>query len=234
MPRCGETSGRSIEVELDLDMAGFNDRHAIVHLPPCYDETSGRYPVTYLLDGGGQRPESWIEEPIEAAAIADELAVDASIEPMILVMAPRSTMRHGFSEQVLEPLITIVDARYRTIPDPSGRAIGGFSVGGTVAAVTAFSGDETFAAVGLFAASWPESLGEELVDAMADRSDRPDVYIHVGDRDPYVRRVPVIESVLAELSIEPTIDVVEGVHDVAFVARYVPDWLRWFDRRLSS
>jgi|GEM_PF-3524359 len=160
------------------------------------------------------------------------MAVNGEIAPVILVMPPRSTKPTGFSD-ILDSLITTVDAAYRTIDEPSGRGLGGFSASGRATAQSAFTGDARSAAVGLFAVTWPDALDVEILDGISDRTDRPAVYVNVGDRDPLMGRIPDIERTLGAVSIDVTVEIVAGGHNVDFVADRLPAWSRWFDSELS-
>ena len=107
------------------------------------------------------------------------MAVNGEIAPVILVMPPRSTKPTGFSD-ILDSLITTVDAAYRTIDEPSGRGLGGFSASGRATAQSAFTGDARSAAVGLFAVTWPDALDVEILDGMSERTDRLADDVNVG------------------------------------------------------
>lgn len=126
-----------------------NRRDVLVYLPSSYERTERRYPVVYMHDGQN------LFDP--ATSFAGEWGVDTA-----LAKAPRKGRRaivvgipnagidrireyspfidpqngggHGdaylaFLSETLKPLI---DARYRTDPDPSATGIVGSSLGGLV------------------------------------------------------------------------------------------------------
>ncbi len=219
---CDETAGRTEEVALD-------DLTALVHLPPCYDANDGAYPTIYLLHGAGMTPSSWVDPAIGADVVAEQLMVNGEIAPVVLVLAPRSAAPDGFVERVMEPLVEAIERDYRVLDAPSSRAVGGFSAGGPATALSAFSGPARFGAVGFFATTWSDRIGETLAESMAERSDRPAVRIDVGDRDRLQGNVERIERDLDPLGLVPEVTVVPGSHDFEFVADRVDDWLIWFD-----
>ncbi len=222
-----------MEVDLDISIRGQSDRHALVHLPPCYDDESGVYPTVYLLHGAGMDPDTWTSPSIRLDDIADRLFVAGEVDPMIVVMPPRSTWSSGFPEEILDPLIAEVDRRFRTIDDADARGIGGFSAGGSGTLQSAFTGDPRVAAVGLYAIVFVDSVGDEMVEGMRNRSDRPVVHMEAGDRDRLQRQFPEITDALAAIGLTPSQELVPGGHDFAYVADRADDWLTWFANELA-
>jgi enterochelin esterase family protein len=130
-------------------------RHALVYLPPNYDESpKTRYPVLYLQHGGGEDETGWIRQG-RANVILDNLIAAGESKPMIIVMAygyakragssspglagpanspeavrAREEMANTFEDDVTQALIPFVDKTYRTIADRDHRAMAGLSMGG--------------------------------------------------------------------------------------------------------
>jgi len=131
-------------------------RHALVYLPPGYDdETKTRYPVLYLQHGGGEDETGWIRQG-RANFILDNLIAAGTAKPMIVVMAYGYARRAGqpvpdlagrpfgspermkamqemtaaFADDVTQALVPYVDSTLRTIPDRDHRAMAGLSMGG--------------------------------------------------------------------------------------------------------
>ena len=147
--------GQVREVWYDSKVTG-TWRHALVYLPPGYDEQpKTRYPVLYLQHGGGEDETGWIRQG-KANFILDNLIAAGSCKPMIVVMAYGYARRAGeappdltgkpfgspemrkamqdmaaaFEDDVTKALIPFVDATYRTLPDRDHRAMAGLSMGG--------------------------------------------------------------------------------------------------------
>ena len=209
------------------------DRDAVVHLPPCYDEGEGNYPTIYLLHGGGMRPESFVDHPINAGAVADALAVDGVIDPVILVMPPRATTFVGFPELVLDVLMNEVDGRYRTADEVSARGIAGFSAGGPALALSVFTGPDRFGTVGFFAAAFTDGAVERVLDGADDFDRRPSVFIEYGEEDRLQSRIVAIEEMLAAFGVTPDVSIVPGDHSLQFVGERIDEWLVEFDSRMS-
>jgi enterochelin esterase family protein len=147
--------GQVREVFYDSKVTG-SWRHALVYLPPKYDEeTKTRYPVLYLQHGGGEDETGWIRQG-RANVILDNLIAAGGAKPMIVVMAYGYARRAGqppadlfgapagspermkamqemtaaFQADLTEALIPFVDSTYRTLSDRDHRAMAGLSMGG--------------------------------------------------------------------------------------------------------
>ena len=118
-------------------------RRAFVYTPPGYDRNqTTRYPVLYLQHGAGENERGWIEQG-RANFILDNLIAAGRAKPMILVVDTGYAMRGGipastnrsargtgaFPEVMLQEIIPMVDAQYRTHPDRAFRAMAGLSMG---------------------------------------------------------------------------------------------------------
>ncbi len=113
-----------------------------VYLPPAYQHTAQQYPALYLLHGSPGSQDDWIRGG-KAAQSADTLIGHGEIPPLIMIF-PDGNGRSGETSewgntadhlQLMEnfvafDLVHYIDQKYRTIPQASNRAIGGFSMGG--------------------------------------------------------------------------------------------------------
>jgi enterochelin esterase-like enzyme len=133
-------------------------RRIFVYTPPGYDtDRDTRYPVLYLQHGGGEDERGWPNQG-RVAFIMDNLLAEGKARPMLVVMeqgyarrpgdpaqpprppaaapgqpAPRpdfSRMFSAFEDVMVNDLIPMIDATYRTIPDRDHRAMAGLSMGG--------------------------------------------------------------------------------------------------------
>ena len=140
-------------------------RRAMVYTPPAYDTADGtRYPVLYLQHGAGEDETSWTKQG-RANFILDNLIATGDAMPMIVVMesgyaltGPLPPMGPGllqpiseaFRALVLDDLVPMVDATYRTLADREHRAVAGLSMGGRQALHVGLSQLDTFASIGAF------------------------------------------------------------------------------------
>jgi enterochelin esterase-like enzyme len=120
-------------------------RSFLVYLPPSYQDTATptrRYPTLYLLHGSPGSEYDWIRGG-KAVQSVDTLIGHGEIPELIMVF-PDGNGRGGETsewgnsfdqKQLMEnfvafDLVHFIDQKYRTIPTPGYRAIGGFSMGG--------------------------------------------------------------------------------------------------------
>lgn len=68
---CGQTSG--VTVDHDIEALDSRADSALVHLPPCYDVGTASYPTVFLLHGAGMIADSWVDHPIRAGEVIDQL-----------------------------------------------------------------------------------------------------------------------------------------------------------------
>jgi enterochelin esterase-like enzyme len=122
---------------------GGRTKPVYVYLPPGYAaHPTRRYPVAYLLHGIPGRPTGFLLT-VRAGVVEDILVARHRGRPMILVMPYGSTGTftdkewvngirpgEGWETFVARDVVRAVDARYRTIPRGSARALIGLSEGG--------------------------------------------------------------------------------------------------------
>ena len=125
----------------------------LVYLPPGYhDEPARRYPVLYLHDGQNLFDDATaFSREWGVDETAERLIAEGAIEPLIIVAlynagdrriaeyTPTRDARHPTSGQAMrhgrmlvEELKPLIDATYRTRPDPASTGLGGSSLGGLV------------------------------------------------------------------------------------------------------
>jgi enterochelin esterase-like enzyme len=116
-------------------------RRAFVYTPPGYAEDQAkRYPVLYLQHGWGEDETAWSNQG-HANLIMDNLISEGKIAPFLIVMTYGMTnhIKIGglkdfditpFQTVMVEELIPYVDTHFRTMADPSKRAMAGLSMGG--------------------------------------------------------------------------------------------------------
>jgi enterochelin esterase-like enzyme len=182
--------GQVREVWYDSKVTG-TWRHALVYLPPGYDEeATTRYPVLYLQHGGGEDETGWIRQG-RANFILDNLLAAGSCKPMIVVMAYGYARRAGqappdlagkpfgspemmkavrdmaaaFEDDVTQALVPFVDSTYRTIADRDHRAMAGLSMGGMQTFQVTLNHLDLFSHIGGFSgAGGLEMLGGQKPD----------------------------------------------------------------------
>jgi enterochelin esterase-like enzyme len=148
-------------------------RRCFVYTPPEYDKNAKkRYPVLYLQHGGGEDETGWGNQG-HANLIMDNLIAEGKAKPFIIVMdngswtmpnqarPPRQGERpagtwpppgwaDGFKKTLLEDIIPMIDADFRTQADQPHRAMAGLSMGGMQTRIITLANPDKFSYVGLF------------------------------------------------------------------------------------
>ena len=112
-----------------------------VLLPPSYAQSARRYPVVYTFHGFGDRPEDLLEA---VRGPLDEAVAAGTSGEYILVGIPGtnrlggsfyvdSAATGGWADMATREVVTLVEARYRAIPEAWARGLAGYSMGGFAA-----------------------------------------------------------------------------------------------------
>lgn len=122
------------------------------YLPPCYGLDGRVYPVLYLIHGSVQTDSHWLD--LGLARHMDEGISSGRYPPFIVIMpysGELGNLSSGGEKSIegvtVNALLPYVDAAYCTLPERTGRAIGGISRGGYWALEIAFLHTDLFAAV---------------------------------------------------------------------------------------
>jgi enterochelin esterase-like enzyme len=158
-------------------------RRLYVYTPPGYETGKARFPVLYLLHGGGGDEGDWTNLG-RAPQILDNLISRGQAKPMIVVMtnenatqmaspevgavpasaAPPGNSMQGqamltFPQSIIADLMPFIDRAFRTLPGRMNRAIAGLSMGGGMTLLAAFNHLDQFSWVGTFSAGLPPMPG---------------------------------------------------------------------------
>ena len=151
-------------VRITSPSLGNSDYAFAVLLPTGYDMSTRRYPVLYLLHGGGQTHTAF---PSRAW-----FTREASSRDMIVVLpnGGRSFFANAaglssarYEDLIAKDLVEYVDTHYRTLATRESRAIAGISMGGFGSALIALRHPDLFATAG--------PLSAPLASARADGPD---------------------------------------------------------------
>ena len=126
------------------------NRRMYVYTPAGYEDSQTRYPVFYLLHGGGGDEDAWTTLG-RTCQIMDNLISQGKAKPMIVVMpngnpgqaaaftdafvnpsvsAPYDMGLGLFEESMVKDIIPYVESHYRVVADRDHRALAGLSMGG--------------------------------------------------------------------------------------------------------
>jgi enterochelin esterase-like enzyme len=151
-----------------------------VYTPPGYDEkTNEKYPVLYILHGGGEDETGWAAQG-KTDLILDNLIAEGKAKQMIVVMPDANIGMGGFSlngiesslnmfeSEMKQSIIPFVEKNYRAKADANNRALAGLSLGGMHTLYTGIGNTDMFAYLGVFSSGWIMPMMTKLADAQYD------------------------------------------------------------------
>jgi enterochelin esterase family protein len=155
-------------------------RRAFVYTPAQYEKnTSEKYPVLYLMHGGGEDETGWPNQG-KVNLIMDNLIAAGKAKPMIVVMdsgtavdptAQRPAAGAGmgslfsfttFEQVFIKEIIPTIDKEFRTFPDRDHRAMTGLSLGGFQSFYVTLNNLDKFAYIGGFSGAGQMQQGVEF------------------------------------------------------------------------
>ncbi|MBI4494439.1 MAG: OpgC domain-containing protein [Chloroflexi bacterium] len=233
---------------LDRDMSYF------VYLPPRYATAGRRYPVLYMLHGGSGDKEEWPAYGL--IDTVDELIVGKEIRPLLVVL-PQGEYSYWvnypddgprWADYVANDLVRHIDSSFRTLPSAEHRAIGGLSMGAHGALQLAFNYPHVFRAAGshspsLYEEDWLPMLGNGAdyaardpisLAASAPGLDQLQLWIDIGEEDPWLERAELLHETLATRGIDHEWNVLPGGHDGEYWQRNLVTYLRFFYDRVLN
>ena len=147
-------------------------RQFYIYTPAGYDEnTSEKYPVLYLMHGGGEDERGWAIQG-KTNLILDNLIADKKAVPMLIVMLDGNIPLQAFGEDVLmvfetelkQSLIPFVEKNYRVNTDSKNRALAGLSMGGIQTLYTGVNNTQLFSYLGVFSSGWIQPMQSDIAN----------------------------------------------------------------------
>jgi len=152
-------------------------RRFLIYTPPAYDANpSEKYPVLYILHGGGEDERGWATQG-KTDLILDNLIAEGKAKPMLIVMPDANLGTGGFSGDAIESslrlferemkqaIIPFVEKNFRTLKDPGSRALAGLSLGGLHTLYTGFNNSNMFSYLGVFSSGWILPMQNKTAEA---------------------------------------------------------------------
>jgi len=140
-------------------------RQFYIYAPPGYDlNTNDKYPVLYILHGGGEDERGWAMQG-KTDIILDNLIADKKAKPMLVVMMDGNLSGGGlagfgepvlkrFEDELKNAVIPFVEKNYRTETDAKSRALAGLSLGGLQTLYAGIRNTDMFSYLGVFSSGW--------------------------------------------------------------------------------
>lgn len=139
-------------------------REMYVYTPPGYDKSSEKYPVLYILHGGGEDQRGWANQG-KTNLILDNLLAENKAKPMIIAMLDGNVSSGGlagfnenslmaFENELKQAAIPFVENKYRVNSGAESRALAGLSMGGLQTLHAGVQNTDMFAYLGVFSSGW--------------------------------------------------------------------------------
>lgn len=140
-------------------------RRIYIYTPPGYDDDANtKYPVLYLLHGGGEDERGWSTQG-KTDLILDNLIAEKKAKPMLVVMMDGNVGGGGlagfgertlqlFENELKQVVIPFVEKNYRAKTDARSRALAGLSMGGLQTLYAGIWNNHMFSYLGVFSSGW--------------------------------------------------------------------------------
>ncbi|WP_281336435.1 alpha/beta hydrolase-fold protein [Flavobacterium eburneipallidum] len=140
-------------------------REMYVYTPPGYDNSNEKYPVLYLLHGGGEDHRGWATQG-KTNLILDNLIAENKAKPMVIAMIDGNMGNTGgiagFNENALKAFerelkmgaIPFVESNFKVATDAKNRALAGLSMGGMQTLYAGVKNSDMFSSLGVFSSGW--------------------------------------------------------------------------------
>lgn len=205
-------------------------RQLYIYTPPGYDaNTNEKYPVLYILHGGGEDETGWAMQG-KADLIMDNLIASKKAKPMLIVMPDANMEGPAFDESLLktfeselkETIIPLVEKGYRAETGANQRALAGLSMGGIHTLYTGIKNTDLFSYLGVFSSGWIQSRHGSIADAQYNfmkantamiNSNLEALWISMGGKEDIAyRNCQLMLTRLEELNIKHTYNEYPGGH----------------------
>ena len=169
-----------IRIKDYFSLVTFSWRKMYIYTPPGYDSNlNQKYPVLYILHGGGEDERGWAMQG-KTNLILDNLIAEGKAKPMLIVMPDANVGMGGFTPDGIEnslktferemkqSIIPFVEKNYRAFTDANNRALAGLSLGGLHTLYTGINNTDLFSYLGVLSSGWILPMQEKFANAQYD------------------------------------------------------------------
>lgn len=126
-------------------------RRMFVYTPAGYEKGNQKYPVLYLMHGGGEDERGWGTQGL-TDIIMDNLLAEGKAKPFIIAMLDGNTP--DFEAELLNDCKPFVEQNFRVKTGAANTALAGLSMGGIQTLNAMVSHPELFGYLGVFSSGW--------------------------------------------------------------------------------
>ncbi len=147
-------------------------RKLYIYTPPGYDfKPNEKYPVLYILHGGGEDERGWAKQG-KADLILDNLIAEKKAKPMLVVMPDgnvgpldlgENSLRM-FEAELVRCVIPFIEKNYRAESNSKDRALAGLSLGGLQTLYAGMNNTKLFSYLGIFSSGWILPMQSKIAD----------------------------------------------------------------------
>lgn len=155
-----------IRIKKYFSKASNSWREMYVYTPPGYDKSTEKYPVLYLLHGGGEDQRGWATQG-RTDLILDNLIAEQKAKPMVIAMLDGNFYGNGggiagfgeaqlraFENELKTAAIPFVESTFNVETDAQHRALAGLSMGGLQTLYAGIKNTNLFSYLGVFSSGW--------------------------------------------------------------------------------
>ncbi len=236
MPPCEAESGRITPTTVPSTIYG-KPVAVNVFLPPCYGAgDQSQYPVIYLLHGGFADETQWPDLAVQNSANA---LINHGAAPFVVVM-PGALYYESidYGAFVIKDLLPSIESQYRVAAMPSGRAIGGLSLGGYWALKIVFSHPDLFTAIGAYSPVVDRGQSDDPLPAARHINARTlqdvSIALDVGDADSLAFGTKLLAQALRTRGLTVQFTTAPGGHNRSYWRAHTYDYFSFFIEKFAS
>lgn len=210
-----------------------------IYLPPCYDQTTQRYPTIYLLHGSNDDDHHWLRLGLKE--LLDERITTGKMPPVIVVLPFGNWIAnenqfgmYSWENVFFSEMMPLVEAKYRVDLNRANRAIGGISRGGFWAFQIGLLHGDLFSTIGGHSGFFdrfhapPDYNPLDLVLKLTPET-APRIAIDRGALDYAAPGLDIMDERLKAAGIPYTYTIYpEGEHNNLYWQEHIPEYLDFY------
>lgn len=219
------------------------DKNFSVLLPKSYTkEPDRKYPVVYMLHGGGENDWEWANIPCQMISEAvTKVTNDGSACEVILVFPNATEVKSGYNNRddwkyedyFFQELMPYVESHYRVIADKGHRAVGGLSMGAGGTFTFAVKYPEYFSSAYAISGHCTVDV-ETLAPEQLERVKTVNFVIDCGDDDIAFNNAVKSYQTFKKLGIPVQFRSMDGGHATYYWYDGIQNALKYFTRHFSE